>query len=474
MYNSRTSLFIIGVFCVVSGLMPTATHASILDGTIDPNHTYAWSNNDGWVNWYAATTSPYAVHITSNRVTGYIWDSNSGWINLAPTYGGVINDGNGNLSGFAWGSGTGWINFAGTVIDSNGTFHGTATGNIIGTLTFDCSSCSVSTDWRPAEGSGSMTYNQSASSASTPTTPATTPANSDTVVNVATTQSSAVSQDLAAVPAVTVPTPPVVQPITVQKQSNPTSKPPSTTYTDAVVLTPTPGASPQVSQCKVVHNDLMKLTSSQCGQLTQTMPSIGTVEVKVQAGAVAVQTVFRIVTIAAHTESGDPVNTQFDVSAYDAKTKQAIHQFNNYLQITLPIPAELLNRTNLRLKTKETAADPWDTVPNAQFGTSTVTFFVDHLSLFMIEDDTANTAPIAAVQQPEAATTTTIHSSTSSTCAGWAFVPQWYVSIFGCTLMPILIFAGVFILFCIIVFVRVMIVSSRKRASTQSHFGISK
>jgi hypothetical protein len=43
---------------------------------------------------------------------GLVWAENIGWINLSPvSYGGVFNDGAGNLSGYAWGENVGWINF---------------------------------------------------------------------------------------------------------------------------------------------------------------------------------------------------------------------------------------------------------------------------------------------------------------------------------------------------------------------------
>lgn len=98
------------------------------------------------------------VHILNDRLTGYVWAANHGWINLAPTNGGVTNDGSGNLGGWAWGEQLGWINFTGVVIDANGRFHGQATGNLAGIITFDCNYCDVRTDWRPTSiSSGGVT-----------------------------------------------------------------------------------------------------------------------------------------------------------------------------------------------------------------------------------------------------------------------------------------------------------------------------
>lgn len=69
---------------------------------------------------------------------------------MAPTNGGVTVAANGALSGYAWGSGLGWINFSGVSINSSGKFISQANGTIIGTLTFDCTNCNVSTDYRPS------------------------------------------------------------------------------------------------------------------------------------------------------------------------------------------------------------------------------------------------------------------------------------------------------------------------------------
>jgi len=122
-------------------IFPTVIFAS--SGTILSGHSYAWSNNVGWLNFSDTT-------VTDSALTGYAWSQNNGWISLAPTQSGVVNDGSGNLSGYAWGEGVGWINFAHVTIDSSGNFTGTASGDTIGTLTFDCTYCDVQTDWSAA------------------------------------------------------------------------------------------------------------------------------------------------------------------------------------------------------------------------------------------------------------------------------------------------------------------------------------
>jgi hypothetical protein len=120
--------------------------ASTTDGTIDSVYKYAWGKNIGWVNF---GTTGGNVHVTDSALTGYAWSENYGWINLNPTKSGVTNDGAGTLSGYAWGENLGWINFNGVTINSSGIFTGSASGDVSGQISFDCSNCTVKTDWRP-------------------------------------------------------------------------------------------------------------------------------------------------------------------------------------------------------------------------------------------------------------------------------------------------------------------------------------
>ncbi|MBN2209778.1 MAG: hypothetical protein JW709_00130, partial [Sedimentisphaerales bacterium] len=62
---------------------------------------YVWSENAGWFNFEPGEEP--GVHVSETALTGYAWAANIGWINLSPmAYGGVFNDGAGNLSGYAW------------------------------------------------------------------------------------------------------------------------------------------------------------------------------------------------------------------------------------------------------------------------------------------------------------------------------------------------------------------------------------
>ncbi|MEY4346635.1 MAG: hypothetical protein RJA68_138, partial [Actinomycetota bacterium] len=59
----------------------------------------------------------------------------------------------GCLGGFilAWGQDLGWGDYSGVTIDGNGVFHGSVINVNLHSpsLTFDCTECSVITDWRP-------------------------------------------------------------------------------------------------------------------------------------------------------------------------------------------------------------------------------------------------------------------------------------------------------------------------------------
>lgn len=142
---STTKLFFLILLCACF-VLPTISNASETQGTISPTAKNAWSNNIGWINFAPATGG---LQITDTAVTGTAWSVNNGWINFNPAQGGVKNNPQGQLSGSAWGEQTGWIDFSGVSISTAGKLTGMATGTIIGTLTFDCGQCNVTTDWRP-------------------------------------------------------------------------------------------------------------------------------------------------------------------------------------------------------------------------------------------------------------------------------------------------------------------------------------
>jgi len=122
-------------------------------GTILSSYKYAWSNNLGYINFEN-------VIVSNDSISGYAWSANAGWIKFDPAQGGVFNDGTGNLSGSAWGTNLGWIDFNGVSIDgSTGKFSGTASGELVGIITFDCGYCDVRTDWRQVNTSSVTTSN---------------------------------------------------------------------------------------------------------------------------------------------------------------------------------------------------------------------------------------------------------------------------------------------------------------------------
>ena len=127
---------------VVTAVLSLATVAFVEN--IDPqedNSQYAYGENVGWLNAEPGGNGGPGITVTDTAITGYMWGENIGWINLSPTsYGGVVNDGTGNLSGYAWGENVGWINFAplgnSVTIDNQGNFDGWAWGENIGWIHF--------------------------------------------------------------------------------------------------------------------------------------------------------------------------------------------------------------------------------------------------------------------------------------------------------------------------------------------------
>jgi hypothetical protein len=130
---------------IVSVFVCSISNAENIDPYEDGSQ-YAWSENTGWFNFEPSQGD--GVHVYNDRGEGYVWFENIGWLNLSPaTYGGVLNDGFGNLSGYAWGENVGWINFDpqvpgdsneyGVKIDSEGKFSGWAWGENIGWINFN-------------------------------------------------------------------------------------------------------------------------------------------------------------------------------------------------------------------------------------------------------------------------------------------------------------------------------------------------
>ncbi len=121
---------------------------------IDSSCKYAWSGSIGWINFGCDYCN---VQVLDDKIIGYAWSQNYGWINLAPSNGGILNDGQGNLSGYAWGENLGWIDFSNVKIDPNtGNFTGYALILIYASSTdemrkivFQGDNFCLKTSWRP-------------------------------------------------------------------------------------------------------------------------------------------------------------------------------------------------------------------------------------------------------------------------------------------------------------------------------------
>lgn len=127
------------IYSAILILSFTSAYADNIDPDNDGSQ-YAYGENVGWLNF--EPNQDLGVTVSKTLLTGYVWAENIGWINLSPaSYGGLVNDGSGNLSGYAWGENVGWINFSpangGVTIDLDGNFSGWAWGENIGWINFN-------------------------------------------------------------------------------------------------------------------------------------------------------------------------------------------------------------------------------------------------------------------------------------------------------------------------------------------------
>lgn len=320
---STAFVFVIGV--LIFSALSNPAYASQTDGTITSggNNGYAWSDQAGWVNFGVANGN---IHITDSGITGYVWSHNYGWINMSPTNGGVTVAANGTLSGYAWGSSLGWINFSGVSINSSGKFVGQGSGTVIGTLTFDCTNCNVTTDYRPQ--------------------------NSRTVATPASSGGGGGGGGGSFLPTVAGP----------GGQAVPA-------HIDA-------------------FNVPMKLFPAQSGTLTQNLTNQKSVTLDAPSNIYSddVTFVIREKTISGDIVTPNISvigNTLFDVTAWD-KTGNPLHTFLKPIKITFNIPELLRGRSDLGVYFFDDAASVWVKIPDAIFSGDTVSFSVSHLTLFAI------------------------------------------------------------------------------------------
>ena len=320
---STALVFVIGI--LIFSALSNPAYASQTDGTITSggNEGYAWSDQAGWMNFGVANGN---IHITDSGITGYAWSNNYGWINMAPTNGGVTIAASGVFSGYAWGSGLGWINFSGVSINSSGKFVGQASGSIIGTLAFDCTNCSIATDYRPqnfrttvtpppSSGGGGGGGGGGTSFVSGPGGQAV-PAHIDAFnvpLKLFPAQSGILTQNLT-------------------NQKSVILDAPSNIYSDDVIF---------VIGEKTISGDIVT-------------PNISVIS-----------------------------NALFDVTAWD-KANNPVHSFLKPIKITFTIPELLRGRADLGVYFFDDAASVWVKIPDTVFSGDTVSFSVSHLTLFAI------------------------------------------------------------------------------------------
>lgn len=310
--------FLIG-FVAIDNAYASETSGTIVSGG---NAGYAWSDQVGWVSFGATNSN---IQITDSGIAGYAWSNNYGWINMSPTNGGITVAGNGALSGYAWGSSLGWINFSGVSINSSGRFVGTASGTNVGTLTFDCVNCSVTTDFR----------------AQNFRTVAPTPTQTTVIAG------------------------------------------------GGAILGSMPSAvSPHINAYNVplqIDNSVQSgtLTQGFTGGLSVGVDvprgsTDGSITINVDATTIdplTVTTTTRIIS-----------NALFDITVTD-DTGALIHSFDQPIRIAFQVPEELQGRSDIGVYFFDEENQWWERVPNVQFDGNIARFYVDHLTLFGIFSD---------------------------------------------------------------------------------------
>lgn len=382
-------------------------------------YKYAWSNNVGYINFEN-------VAVADGALSGYAWSKNAGWMRFDPLNGGVSNN-NGDLSGYAWGEQLGWINFNNVSINTaTGKFSGTATGDLVGTLTFDCPTyCDVRTDWRPAcpTVANTATYN------SYPTCgPATCNSgytiSSGACVVIGGGGGGSLNPPITPIPPLEPDSPPGQEPETSSEPTGNTTEPDSKTPTNATtrnnhdVL-----ESEQISDVSrpiadnITHffedlgkqlpplqaeesrqesfNAPLTVEPEQAGLLVWdfTTPEM-TRESKRQAviielpreiAAEALTITVNLTTpeLVVRREQATLLGAVFSVIAMNRQNEE-IHKFNQPIKITLIIPEDLRGRKDLGVYSLSDKADSWSPVADAVFDEISASFYVDHLTHFAI------------------------------------------------------------------------------------------
>jgi len=352
--------YFVALFIFMGLLLPT----SFVSATnITGSYKYAWSNNVGYINFENIT-------VGNSTLSGYAWSTNKGWIKFDPTNGGVYNNGQGVLSGYAWGEQIGWINFSGVSINTGtGKFSGTATSDLIGTLTFDCPTyCDVRTDWRPVV-----------------TTPTPTP--TPTPVTIPASESS---------PSIPITKTPIIPG---NSKSKPTSETSQSIRDQITEFYKTIGKSEPISRADVDHvesyNAPLVIEPNQTGILVWDFSTPEMTKAK-QKQAVFIElpralatskiTLFIEQVVADRLPSLDQANifgAVFDITAKDSKGNQ-VREFSAPLKITLIVPEDLRGRKDLGVYYLADSVSEWTHIPEAIFDNIGATFYVNHLTYFAI------------------------------------------------------------------------------------------
>lgn len=384
---------LIGLVLVVFSVFGVGVaRASETVGTIDSTFKYAWSNQIGWINFGATNGS---VSITDSGITGYAWSPYFGWINFAPAGSGVTNAGGlGVLGGHAWGQNTGYISFTGVTINSAGQFTGTATGTIVGTLTFDCTNCSVKTDWRPV---GSRSTGASTASVSV--------GGGGSVGGGFGFSAPAIPPPQ--VPSVTIPSvaiPLIVEPASVVTVAPPSVVPVRAVQTTAVspevvpvvgieqvpgpqVIGETVPDAPCTEAPTASNSSLLQTGIGQAGVLTEGL--IGDKVLTLTAPCTGAELVYAVSERPLAIENVPAVEAQivggfiYEITATDAGGSLA-RSFAKEIKITITIPGWVPQSGNEGVYYLDEGTNQWIGIPTAVFGDGFVEFTVDHLTKFAI------------------------------------------------------------------------------------------
>jgi len=358
----------------------------VFAANITGSYKYAWSNNVGYINFENLT-------VGDSTLSGYAWSTNKGWIKFDPTNGGVSNNGQGVLSGYAWGEQLGWINFSGVSINtSTGKFSGTATSDLIGTLTFDCPTyCDVRTDWRPVASTPTPTsgggggYITPTVTQTTPPVTTLTPALTPATVPASEPIPSILKANTPAIPAIS--------------KSEPMSETPGSIRNRITEFYKTIEKTEPLLRTDANHvesyNAPLVIEPNQTGILVWDFSTTEMTSAK-QKQAVSIElpraiASFKITlsieqTVAERLPSLNQANVLgavFDITAKDSKGNR-VREFSAPLKITLIVPEDLRGRKDLGVYYLADSVNAWTHIPEASFGNIGATFHVNHLTRFAI------------------------------------------------------------------------------------------